>query len=52
MTLDAVVDAQPRGPTVVDCVVALIGGDAPGPGVDVVLLSDVELRAQLALPAA
>ncbi|MCC7540147.1 MAG: hypothetical protein IT379_28270 [Deltaproteobacteria bacterium] len=52
LTLDAVVDAQPRGPTVVDGVVALIGGDAPGPGVDVVLLSDVELRAQLALPAA
>ena len=32
-----------------DGIVAVVGGTAPGPGVDVVLSSDVELRARIAL---
>jgi len=33
----------------VDGVAAVVGGSAPGPGVDVILRSDVELRARMAL---
>ncbi|MGD8861295.1 MAG: hypothetical protein PVI30_14905 [Myxococcales bacterium] len=36
-------------PTRLDGLAAVIGGDGPGPGVDVVLRSDVELRARIAL---
>lgn len=33
----------------VDGIAAVVGGSAPGPGVDVILRSDVELRARIAL---
>ncbi len=44
--------AQPAGPgrlVRLDGLAAVIGGDSPGSGVDVVLRSDVELRARIAL---
>jgi len=37
------------GGTRIDGIAAAVGGAAPGPGVDVVLVSDVELRARLAM---
>ena len=44
---------QPRGPQPhrMDGLAAVVGGTAPGPGVDIVLRSDVELRARMALSA-
>jgi hypothetical protein len=48
-------DGQPAGgpqaepPVRVDGVAVLVGGNGPGEGVDVILRSDVELRARLAL---
>lgn len=52
--LAATAAARPRGPVAepegvrLDGLAAVIGGQAPGPGVDIVLQSDVELRARIA----
>lgn len=44
--------AQPAAAgTRVDGIAAVVGANAPGPGVDVILQSDVELRARLSLAA-
>jgi hypothetical protein len=46
----AEIGAQPRAPARMrlDGLAAVVGGTAPGPGVDTVLQSDVELRARIA----
>ena len=41
----------PAAGTRVDGIAAVVGANAPGPGVDVILQSDVELRARLSLAA-
>jgi hypothetical protein len=41
--------AAAQEPVRLDGLAAVVGGDSPGPGVDVILRSDVELRARIAL---